>query len=175
MEDSAGEPGAGEWRRRFITEEVDDARPVAGELFLRRFGHEIPGYPRHFVLYYMAQGNAAQRRVAAYVHQLPHREIYLTGGMCADERLYRTLPRWLFAQVKQEGGLATLVTRDSMAMLGDSPAAFGHVGEPRARQADLRTGFVDTGKPFLMAFWRKSLPRAEQERLIAIAEACCPF
>jgi hypothetical protein len=35
--------------------------------------------------------------------------------------------------VKAEGGLATLVTKGSISMLGESPASFGHVGEPRAR------------------------------------------
>lgn len=163
-----------DWRLWLRTEELDDARAAAGELFRRSFGHDIPDYPRHFVLFHSPPG-APQRHAVAYVHQMAYREVYLTGGMCVDERVYRRFPRWLFSQVREEGGLATIVTRDSMGMLGESPAAFGHVGEPRARAADLRTGFVDTGLPHLMVYWRKELPEAEKRRLIALAEAHGPF
>jgi hypothetical protein len=166
-------PGA--WRRFLVTEEVADARGDAGALFRRAFGHEIPDYPRHFVLLYQPGAASGGRRVVAYVHQTPYREVHLGGGMCVDERAYRGFPRWLFAQVREQGGLATIVTRDSIAMMGESPAAFGHVGEPRARQADLRTGFVDTGRPHLMVFWRRALPEAEQRRLIDMVEAHGPF
>jgi hypothetical protein len=162
------------WRAWLTTQEVDDARADAGELFRRSFGHDIPTYPRHFVLLYTPPGES-ERRVVAYVHQMPYREVYLGGGMCVDERAYREFPRWLFAQVRAEGGLATIVTRDSLAMLDDAPAAFGHVGEPRARQADLRTGYVDTGLPHLMVFWRKPLSDAEKKRLIGVAESHGPF
>jgi hypothetical protein len=49
------------------------------------------------------------------------------------------------------------------------------VGEPRARAADLRAGFVDTGRPYLMVVWRKPLPEAERQRLVAEVEALGPF
>lgn len=159
------------------TEEVGDAREPAGELFRRAFGHEIPDYPRHFVLVYTPPPDTGETgaRVVAYVHQTPFGDVHLGGGMCVDERAYRSFPRWLFAQVRAEGGLATLVTRDSIAMLGDSVAAFGHVGEPRARQADLRTGYVDTGRPHLMVFWRKPLTDAEKLRIVERIAAHGPF
>jgi len=168
----SNDPGA--WRKWLRTEEVADAREDAGELFRRSFGHDIPDYPRHFVLRYAPPGNASGR-VVAYVHQMPYHEVYLGGGMCVDERAYRKLPHWLYRQVRDEGGLATIVTRDSIAMLGDSPAAFGHVGEPRARQADLRTGYVDTGHPHLMVVWRKPLDEREKRRLIDLVVAHGPF
>jgi|SoiMethySBSTD1v2_1073268.scaffolds.fasta_scaffold1980603_2 hypothetical protein len=159
------------------TEEVDDARGPAGDLFRRAFNHDIPDYPRHFVLIYTppAETGDTAERVVAYVHQTPFGDVHLGGGMCVDERAYRDFPRWLFAEVRREGGLATIVTRDSLAMLGDSVAAFGHVGEPRARQADLRTGYVDTGRPHLMVVWRKPLSDAEKARILDRVEAHGPF
>jgi hypothetical protein len=166
----------GDWRQYLRTWEVNEASTVAGALFRKAFGHDIPDYPRHFVLVYSPpDGVREDARVVAYVHQLPAGDIYLCGGMCVDERAYRSFPRWLYSQVKEEGGLATIVTRDSMGMLGEAPASFGHVGEPRARQADLRTGFVDTPVPFLMAYWRKPLEEHEKRRLIAVAESHAPF
>lgn len=165
------------WRDHLHTWEVNDARVVAGELFRRSFGHDIPTYRRHFVLVYSPPREEADTapKVVAYVHQNPHEEIYLTGGMCVDAAAYRRMPRWLFEQVRDEGGLATIVTRESFTMLGDSPAAFGHVGEPRARQADLRTGFVDTGVEHLMVYWRKRLSDEDQRALIERAAAIGPF
>jgi peptidoglycan/xylan/chitin deacetylase (PgdA/CDA1 family) len=173
----AAEGADGDWRDCLRTGEVNDARHVAGELFQRSFGHPIPGYPRHFVLVYSPPPGEQDGRpeVVAYVHQRPFEDAYLGGGMCVDERAYRRFPRWLFAEVRREGGLATIVTRGSVSMLGDSPVSFGYVGEPRARQADLRTGYVDTGRPHLMALWRREIPESEKARLIARVDALGPF
>ena len=145
---------------------MNDASRLAGELFQRCFHHAIPDYPRHFVLVYSPPAGIGAPQVVAYVHQSPHGEVHLCGGMCVDERVYRRLPRELFDAVRREGGLATIVTRDSMAMLGGSVASFGHVGEPRARAADLRTGFVDTGEPHLMVMWLAPLDAAHKARLV---------
>jgi hypothetical protein len=169
------EPEVASWRELLVTEELSDPRPLAGELFRRRFGHEMPQYPRHFGLFYVPRGDDGERRLVAYIHQMPFGEVHLGGGMCVDERAYRSFPKALFAEVRREGGLATIVTRDSIAMLGDSLAAFGHVGEPRARQADLRSGLVDTGRPHLMVFWRRPLSDADKERLIAMVDSRGPF
>lgn len=164
------------WRSRLRTWEVNDARRVAGDLFRRRFGHEVPHYPRHFVLVHSPEpGSGAPPEVVAYVHQARHGDSWLCGGMCVDEGAYRRFPRWLFEAVRGEGGLATIVTRDSVAMLGECAAVFGHVGEARARAADLRTGFVDTDREHLMVIWRRALTDAEKRRLVDEAAALGPF
>jgi peptidoglycan/xylan/chitin deacetylase (PgdA/CDA1 family) len=170
-------PAPRHWKRHLRTWEVNDARVVAGELFRRCFAQDIPTYPRHFVLVYSPPSDEEDTtpKVVAYVHQLAHEEVYLTGGMCVDAAAYRRMPRWLFDAVRDEGGLATIVTRESFAMLGDSPAAFGHVGEPRARAADLRTGFVDTEHEHLMVYWRKPLADSEKRRLIERIASIGPF
>ena len=96
--------------------------------------------------------------------------------MCVDERAYRRLPKHIFAGVREQGGLATIVTRESIELLGDTAAVFGYVGEPRARQADLRTGFVDTGRPNLMVIWRrKSLTYEARARILDQVAALGPF
>ena len=165
------------WRACLGVYELADARPLAADLFRRAFGHEMPAEPRHFVVIYFppqAEAQAAPTLVA-YGHQRAFEDVYLAGGMCVDERAYRRFPPWLFRAVRREGGLATILSRGSMRMLGDSPASFGHVGEPRARQADLRTGFVDTGRPHLMVYWRKRLSDAEKHSLIEKVERYGPF
>jgi hypothetical protein len=95
--------------------------------------------------------------------------------MCVDERAYRRFPKALFEAVREQGGLATIVTRDSVEMLGDCAAVFGHVGEPRARAADLRTGFVDTGHEHLMVIWRKALAPGQKQKLVDEVVRLGPF
>jgi hypothetical protein len=159
--------GGGNWRDRLRTWEVNDARVVAGDLFRKSFGHQVPDFPRHFVLVLSPEpGSDEPPRVVAYVHQTVRDDFALCGGMCVDERYYRRMPKWLFEAVREEGGLATIVTRDSVEMLGDVAAVFGHVGEPRARAADLRTGFVDTDRKHLMVIWRRDLSEAEKRLLV---------
>jgi hypothetical protein len=172
----APEDAPGHWRDRLRTWEVNDASVLAGDLFRRCFGHPIPAHGRHFVLVYSPPPGVEEAPcVVAYVHHTPFKDMYLGGGMCADERAYRRFPRWLFRQVREEGGLATLVTRESIGMLGDAAAVWGHVGEPRARQADLRTGFVDTDSPHLMVIWRRPISEDEKRRRVAEVAALGPF
>jgi hypothetical protein len=172
-----GDRASGSWRDHLEAYEVDDVRGIADELFARRFGHAPPVEGRHFLLVYSPPPGSPDRhpRVVAYTHQRALDELYLAGGMCVDERAYRLFPKWLFDAVKAEGGLATIVMRASFGALGDAPACFGHVGEPRARQADLRAGFVDTGRPDLMVYWRRDLDEAEKRRLVTKVEAHGPF
>ncbi|HLX25273.1 MAG TPA: hypothetical protein VKR38_18130, partial [Usitatibacter sp.] len=165
------------WRDHLHTWEVNDAKTLAGALFKKSFGHDIPEMAHHYVLVYSppAGSEDTQPRVVAYVHQLPKEGFHLCGGMCVDERAYRAFPKWIFEQVRDAGGLATIVTSDSMRMLGESPASFGYVGDIKARAADLRTGFEDTGIERLMVKWLKPLPDDAKRRMIERATALMPF
>ena len=165
-----------DWRLRLRCYEVNDARMLAGALFRKSFGQPIPDYPRHFVLVYSPfPGEARRPGVVAYVHHSPREDVFLAGGMCVDPAIYRSLPKPLFEAVKSDGGLATIVMRESFSKLGDAPAVFAHVGEPRSRQAILRAGFVDTGRSPIMAVWRKPLSAREKQRLLDRVEALGPF
>jgi hypothetical protein len=165
------------WRSCLRTYEIDEAREIVDELFKRSFGQMPPKEPRHFVLIYFPPQLAVDRHpcVIAYSHHRSFDDIYLGGGLCVDERAYRRFPTWLFDQVKAQGGLATIMARESVGMLGNSVACFGRVGEPRSRRANLRAGFVDTGRPHVMVLWQKSLSDDEKERLVRKVEAYGPF
>ena len=163
-------PGA-DWRRHFRTWEVGEAARLAGELFHRSFGHEIPAYPRHFVLLYSPpDGSGASPRVVAYLHHMPFEGIHLAGGLCVDAAAYRSLPEGLFRQVRDEGGFATMIMRDSLASLGGD-AVVERVGEPRSLAATKRAGFVETGRPQLLAHWLKPLGEAQKGAILDRVEA----
>ena len=148
----------------FPMEEVSHPSPSVANLFQRCHGHAIPDYPRHFVLWHARPAGAP--KPAAYLHLLALDEVYLAGGMCADSSVYRELPPEVFSKLRDAGGLATMILRRSYGFLGDCPGVFGHVAEPRARQADLRAGMVDTGREHLMVCWLKEVPESEKRRLI---------
>lgn len=163
-------------RDHFRASEVAEARGPEAALFRRRFGHEIPDYPRHFTLLYKASGSASDEgQCVAYVHQTPHEDMHLCGGLCVDEPMYRKLPRPLFDQVRDEGGFGTVLMRESIIALGSGVAVFAHVGEPRSRQAVLRAGFVDTGRPHLMVVWRKEVSAMERQQRVGRIESLGPF
>ena len=146
-------------RERFSTRELQSAE-AARALFTRSFGHEPPSYPRHFGLF-------GGDLLVAYIHYLPFETAHLGGGLCVDERSYRRLSKEAWEDVKRQGGLATMLIRDTLGMLGESAAAFAHVGEPRSKQAQVRAGLVETGVPNLMVFWRRDLAEHEKARLVA--------
>ena len=95
--------------------------------------------------------------------------------MCADAAVYRELPRDAFKEVQDAGGFATMILRNTFGMLGDSAAVFGHVAEPRARQADLRAGMVETGREHLMVYWLRELSEHDKKRLIEVVAQHGPF
>jgi hypothetical protein len=163
----------GSWRTLFRMQELISTPASVDKLFRRSFGHKIPRYPRHFALWFERPGRAPVP--AAYIHQLPFDIVYLAGGMCVDASIYRQLDKETFRAVRDAGGLATIIMTDTYAMLGDSPAVFGHVDEPRARQADYRAGMIDTDRAHLMVYWRRELPEPEKRRLIDLVARHGPF
>ena len=161
---------------RLKTWEVNDATVVAGDLFQRSFGHPIPDYGRHFVLVYSPPPGDDLPRVVAYIHHTPFNGAHLTGGLCVEKRLDCRMPADLFEQVRREdGSLASKITRESVELLGDTRAAIAHVGDTRAHQAIERIGYRDTGEEHLMVYWRRELAEAERRALLAEVKALGAF
>ena len=154
--------------------ERDDATAVreAGPLFKRLFGDDLPDFPRHFVLRYVA-GDAPVP--LAYAHFTPWEGCYLGGGMVFDDRVYRRLPPAHRARIRAAGGVMEFLLRSIRARLTDAVALFGHVGEPRAARVDLRSGYEQTPHPHVIVCWQRALPAAEREALLARVAALGPF
>ncbi len=154
--------------------EMDDATAAreVGALFRRLFDHDLPGFPRHFVLRYVAEGAPVP---LAYAHFTPWEGCYLGGGMAFDERVYRRMRPTHRARIRAAGGVTEFLLRRIRVMLADAIALFGHVGEPRAERVDLRAGYARTRHPHLIVCWQRDLPEAERDALLARAAAVGPF
>ena len=124
---------------------------------------------------YATGGDASDAPVIAYFHEVSKGGAHLVGGLCVDERVYRVFPKWLRDQVHDEGGLATIMTNGTVALLEGNAPVFGHIGDLRSRQAALRAGFGDTDDAHLMARWRAPLSDEEKRRVVAQVAALGPF
>jgi len=153
-------------------EEVTDAAPFAGRLFEQKFHHPIPDYPRHFVVFHESGG--ALRNAVAYVHYLPFENTYLCGGLCVDTRAYRKMKPEQLKVIRHAGSLAEYTLRETFPMVGPCAAIFGSVGDATSRVVCLRSGFVDTGEPHLMAVWRDAIDD-EKPELVRKVIALGPF
>lgn len=152
--------------------EVDDVEAAAGELFRHSFRGAPPDFPRHYIA--RATIDRAWRTIG-YVHMTSTDDVYLCGGMCMDERVYRRLPAARRATLKAIGGVAEQMLRHVFADCSDARAIFGYVGDRRAERVDLRAGFRHTAHKHLIVYWPRPLPESEQQALIAKVAALGPF
>src|SRR5487761_1943224 len=92
----------------FSIVEVPDAEPMAGELFRRSFNDYPPDVPHHYVARVSLDG---EQRTIGYVHMRPLEDMFLCGGMCMDDRVFRHLPHERRAALKAVGGVAEQLLR----------------------------------------------------------------
>ena len=152
--------------------EVDDAEPVAGELFRRVFHDVPPDVPHHYVARVPLEG---EERTIGYVHMRPFEDMFLCGGMCMDDRVFRRLPVERRAALKAVGGVAEQLLRHAFADLSYAKGIFGYVGDKRAERVDLRAGFQHTGLEYLIVHWPSPLPELEKTARIERVAKAGPF
>ncbi|MCL2871413.1 MAG: hypothetical protein FWF41_00245 [Betaproteobacteria bacterium] len=156
--------------------ETANAEFFVGNLFRRRFNtSSFPDMPRHFVAFYKTDKKTMLP--VGYVHQTPWESCYLCGGLVIDERFYRLVPATHRRMIREAGGIAEYLQRESFAAIRDenTVAIWGFVGDKLAEQVDLRVGFVHTDVPYLMVVWLKPLPEEEKATLIQKATALGEF
>lgn len=153
--------------------EVENAEPLAGELFKRSFNDTIPNFPKHFVL--LADNNLGQTLTLSYVHFTQHQNMYLGGGMCVNTRALRHIPKHLRDELNQHGGVAFYMLSESVKLLNDCDAVFGYVGHKGAYKIDLAVGFEQTEHKHLIVYWKKPLNSTERENTIQQAYEFGPF
>lgn len=154
--------------------EVDDGRAVAGELFQRRYREQAPDFPLHIVAFWKAPDG--REHPVCYIHFTPQGELMLGGGACTDDHLLRRLPADHRAALRAAGGVYRHALTRSVDLLSSRcKAIFGYCGDPLAGRIDRAVGFRDTAHPHLLVYFTRDLPSAEQDALIAQANAVGPF
>jgi hypothetical protein len=154
-------------------EEVANAEFYIGDLFRRRFRSDPPDYPRHFIGVY--RGESRTLLPVGYVHYSPFDDAWLCGGLVIDERAYRTLPKGHRNAIRDAGGLAELMLRETFARLRQAPAIWGYVGDKQSEVVCLRAGFRHTSARHVMVVWNADLSKQEEELRLARVVAIGPF
>lgn len=160
----------------FLVEEVDGAENLVGDLFRRRFRTDsFPEVPRHFVAF--ARMPDRSLLSLGYVHYTMWEGCALCGGLVIDERHYRTLPADMRSGIRQRGGVAELLLRETFDRLRDNTLAiWGHVGDKQSEVVCARVGFRRTPADYVMVVWnRPSVPEAEKAEWIERVVALGPF
>ena len=147
--------------------EIEDPA-IAAHLFRRKFGQEIPQFPRHFVA-------MAGKECAGYVHYTAWQGDYLCGGLCIDDRVYRSLSPLQRAWLRERGGIAEMMMRHAHATLTDGAAIWGYIGDKQAEAVDRRVGFEKVSEPYLFVIWVKPISEDGKKRRIAAAEKLGAF
>jgi hypothetical protein len=147
--------------------ELDDAT-IAADLFRRKFAQEIPHFPKHFVA-------MIGKQCAGYVHYTPWQDDYLCGGLCIDDRVYRSLNAEQRAWIRERGGIAEIMMRAAHEALADASVIWGYIGDKQAEAVDRRIGFVPAAEPYLFAIWQKPMSDAARQRRIDAAIELGPF
>lgn len=154
-------------------EQTSDAEFFVGDLFRRRFRNDPPVDPLHFVAFY--RRTRSDYLPVGYVHYVELEGSYLCGGLVIDDRCYRRMPEPHRKLIRDSGGIAELLLRESLAKLTHAPAIFGYVGDKQAKAVDLRAGFQRTEHPYVMVVWNRALPEAEKAAWLAKVIAVGPF
>lgn len=134
--------------------EIDQAEPLAGDLFCRRFNtNTFPREPRHFVAF--AKLGDGSLLTLGYVHYTIWEGCALCGGLVIDDHHYRRIGTPIRKMIRQAGGVAEILLRASFDLLPDGlTAIWGLVGDKQSEKVCLRVGFVRTEFDFLMVVWQ---------------------
>jgi hypothetical protein len=173
-----------EWLRIF---DAGNAERYAAELFRECFdapfpvprdacGLAIPTPPgnwRQYVAIY--RWPDGREETVGFCNWIRHGDVYLEGGMCVRENVYRRMPREHFREVRGRGGIAQMMMETAARELDDAAAWFGYCGDAKALAVDLRAGYVPTRHPHLIVKWFRELPEAARERLVDSIAAIGPF
>jgi hypothetical protein len=150
-----------------IVREVDDP-VVAAALFRRKFGQEIPNFPKHFVAMIGEQ-------CAGYVHYTAWQGDYLCGGLCIDDRVYRALNAEQRTSIRERGGIAEIMMRAAHPSLEDGAVIWAYMGNKQAQSVAFRIGYVATASPCLFVRWQHPLSDVEKQKRMDIAMKLEPF
>ena len=157
-----------------IITEVDEGPAIAGHIFRRKFGEDLPDFPHHVVAFLRLDDGSLMP--VTYLHLWLRDDVGLVGGVCTDGDAFARLTSGQCERVRAAGGVYLQVVRETFRRFGDRcEAFFGLVGDPRSWDVNLQAGFEPTGHPKLIACWHRPLADARKAELIERVRGFGPF
>ena len=157
-----------------LVAEVERGDRFVRALFERKLGGTPPEFGHHMIAFYR-RGDGSFLP-AAYLHLWTQGTIGLVGGGCTDGHVIRTMSAQERALLSDAGGLLLQMLGFCFAKFEPQlEAFFGHCGDARAKQVDLRAGFVETRVPNLLVRPNRPLDPQREEALLLQAEAIGAF
>lgn len=160
----------------FAVREVENAEPLVGALFRRRFHTDtFPAEPRHFVAF--AKQADGSELTLGYVHYAHWNGCELCGGLVIDDHNYPLLPAPAWQALCQSGGIAEQLLRQSFAALPKSTKAiWARIGHPKSEVVCRRVGFEGTTAQYIFVFWRDAtLTMNDKDEFVCQIESIGPF
>jgi hypothetical protein len=167
--------------------DAGNAEPLAGALFREVFRAPFPAprddaglaipTPAQNWRQYVARyrWDDGTEETVGFCNWIRHGDVYLEGGMCVRESVYRRLPREHFRACRERGGIAQMMMETAAGELDDCTAWFGYCGDAKAMAVDLRVGYQTTRHPHVIVKWFRDIPAAEREALVDAIAAIGPF
>lgn len=144
---------------------VDDGPFFIGNMFRRKFGDPAPEHGTHVICFYRSDWD--HFLPVSYLNFLPWDEVILVGGGMTDGRAFAHMSGDLAEQIRESGGMLYHMLRFGFHHFRDQcEAYFGHAGDPRAYEVDLRAGFEPTGHENLIAHFHKPISTDRRAFLI---------
>ena len=144
--------------------EVDPGPFISGASFQRKFGHQAPDFRHHLeAMYRKAWDHLVP---VGYVNFRPHENVYLVGGGLTDGRAFQHMEKDQAQAINDAGGILYLMLRAGFARFTPRcDAFFGHVGNPRALEVDLKAGFQHTPYEHLVAYFPHPIKPGAKRKL----------
>ena len=143
-------------------------------LFKEKFGHPAPEHGHGLVCFYRIDWSHFVP--LCYTNFLPYDEVILVGGAMTDGSVFRIMPKEHRNKIKQLGGIYYQVLLFAFDYFADDcDAFFGHAGDRRAYEIDLKAGFVQTPHQYLIANFHKPISEERKTALIEKIHAIGPF
>jgi hypothetical protein len=145
-----------------------------GQLFERKFGQPAPDYGNPVVCFY--RKNWDHFIPLCYTSFLPYREVILVGGAMTNGRVFAQMDGALADEIRQSGGIYYHVLKFAFDHFKDDcEAYFGHAGDRRAYEVDIRAGFEPTRHRHLIVHFHKPISSQRKEYLIEEIHGIGPF
>lgn len=144
------------------------------ELFRKKFADPAPDYGHAVICFY--RKNWQQFIPLSFTNFLPYEGVILVGGAMTDGAVFRQMPEETRNVIRDLGGIYYQVLLFAFEFFKDDcEAFFGHAGDKRAYEVDIRAGFTQTPYEHLIVNFHKPISDERKHYLVEKIHSIGPF